>query len=64
MPKRWQDDVAFVAWMCSKNYIVTDAKGGTRLKHFFSGDGIILYMHEAWCAGRDANHKRKGATRG
>jgi hypothetical protein len=47
---RWQDDSDFVRWMYSRNYLLVDPSDG-KIKHHFTGDGIILYMYEAWCAG-------------
>lgn len=51
--KKWQDDKRFVAWLVSQEYAYWFEKV---LKHHFTGDGIILYMYEAWCA---ALEKRK-----
>jgi hypothetical protein len=75
MPDRWQHDSAFVDWMRSMGYIITTTESGAVLKHYFTGDGIVLYMYEAWCAAlKMQNDKRlsdlpfqkprKGATRG
>ena len=50
--KRWQDDAAFVAWIVGEGYAVRDDAGA--LTHQFKGDGVVLYMHEAWSAARDA----------
>jgi len=44
---KWQDDSAFIGWMYEHKYIEVDPGDG-KVKHYFSGDGIILYMHEAW----------------
>jgi hypothetical protein len=50
--QRWQLDEAFVRWMIDQAYLAVDPKDG-KIKHCFSGDGIVLYMHEAWCAARN-----------
>jgi hypothetical protein len=51
---RWYDDKRFVAWLVEMEYVYRE---GTKLKHHFSGDGIVLYMYEAWTAGRAARQK-------
>lgn len=51
MPKkRWQDDTRFVAWLIKKQYAY---KLSDRIVTHFSGDGIVLYMYEAWCAAKE-----------
>lgn len=49
---RWQDDAPFLKWMIEMRYVLIEKD---ELRHPFSGDGIVLYMHEAWCAGRRAS---------
>jgi hypothetical protein len=53
--KKWQDDKAFVAWLVSQQYAYPE---GDKLKHHFGGDGIILYMFEAWCAALATQNKK------
>ena len=52
-PLHWRDDEAFVEWMISMQYAYRD---GEKIKHYFDRDGIvagtILYMWEAWRAGK------------
>lgn len=58
MSERWQDDAEFVQWMIEAGYLRRELPVRRRAKpkitHSFSGDGIILYMHEAWVGGRDS----------
>lgn len=52
--KKWQTDKRFVAWLIKKQYARLE---GGKIFHYFTGDGIILYMYEAWCAGKEAKRK-------
>ena len=44
----WQEDEDFCGWLVSQQY--AEPRGSTLFP--FLSLGCILYMHEAWCAGR------------
>ena len=46
--KRWQDDPAFVGWLCREQY--AQAVGGLEVKPYLTL-GAMLYLYEAWRAG-------------
>lgn len=53
-PCRWRDDKDFVAWLARADYAVL-GNGKAQLGGVVGpngSEGIVLYMHEAWCAGR------------
>jgi hypothetical protein len=52
--KRWQDDKPFVAWLVRQEYAYWFKDV---LKHHFTGDGVLLYMHEAWQAALSTRRK-------
>jgi hypothetical protein len=56
--RRWQDSKGFVRWLIKMQYAYRE---GTKIRHHFGSDGksdgIILYMWEAWRAGR--HHQQK-----
>ena len=53
---KWRDDTEFLEWMISMQYA---ERNGKKICHYFGSDGkadgIILYMYEAWCAGKESN---------
>ena len=53
--RRWQDDKAFVDWLVSQEYAYLEAD---KVKHHFTGAGVVLYMHEAWTAALAAQNKK------
>ena len=46
--KRWQDDVAFTQWLLASRYARQE---GDKVVPYLTG-GVVLYLHEAWTAGR------------
>jgi len=50
---KWQEDTAFVDWLVQMNYART--KEG-KIKPITSL-GLVLYMYEAWSAGKDEANK-------
>lgn len=46
--KRWQADPDFVDWLVSMQYAKRMDSG--KITHHFNGDGIVIYMWEAWRA--------------
>ena len=45
---KWQNDDAYTDWLVEQEYAVV--KGDTIFPYL--SNGVVLYMHEAWTAGR------------
>lgn len=53
-PKIWQDDQPFCDWLVEvKNYAALECKGTKTTVRPRVSLGVVLYMWEAWCAGKD-----------
>lgn len=51
---KWQNDEGFVEWLYLMEYAVKTDKGP---KPYMS-IGVVIYMHEAWTAGRKGDKGR------
>jgi hypothetical protein len=47
---KWQNDPDFVAWLLESQYAMRGPKG--KIEPYIS-DGLVLYCHEAWTAGKN-----------
>ena len=45
---RWQDDDAYTGWLLENKYARME---NDKISPYLTG-GVVLYMHEAWTAGR------------